>query len=295
VTKLIFGCGYLGERVATRWRGAGDDVAVVARRPERAVGFAARGYETIIADVTRPDTLRNLPLAETVLFAVGYDRLAGQSIEKVYAGGMQNVLAALPSKTGRIIYTSTTGVYGPAGGDWVDEHTPPDPRRDGGRASFAAEQALTSNRLGQCSVVLRLAGLYGPGRIPFVELLRAGLPIPAPTDGYLNLIHADDAASVVLAAAGLAPFDDGPRIYCVSDGHPVVRGEYYRELARQIGATAPRFTLPEPGSPKAMRAGSSRRVRNSQMLHGLGVKLAYPDYRAGLAATLETQNQLGGH
>ena len=86
--------------------------------------------------------LRNLPAAETVLFAVGFDRAGGQSIEDVYAGGMRNVLAALPADTGRFIYISTTGVYGPAGGEWVDEETPPDPQRDGGRASLAAEQAL---------------------------------------------------------------------------------------------------------------------------------------------------------
>ena len=77
-----------------------------------------------------------------MLFAVGFDRSAGASIDDVYAGGVRNVLAALPSDIGRFIYISTTGVYGNAGGEWVDEDTPPDPQRDGGRASLAAEQAL---------------------------------------------------------------------------------------------------------------------------------------------------------
>jgi len=290
-SKIIFGCGYLGARVARRWRDAGHDVVVVTRSRERADQFQREGYATIVADVTRPESLNNLPSAETALFAVGFDRSAGTSgpsIEVVYAGGIRNVLAALPSGVGRFIYISTTGVYGPAGGYWVDEATPPDPRREGGRASLAAEQALAANSLGSRGVILRLAGLYGPGRVPFIGQLRAGEPIPAPESGYLNLIHVDDAAATVLAADGLAPFNDGPRTYCVSDGHPVRRGEYYNEVARQIGAPAPRFVEADPKSPRAARAESNRRVRNDRMLAELHVSLAYPDYRAGLAAILTT-------
>ena len=94
----------------------------------------------------------------------------------------ENVLAALPSDVGRFIYISTTGVYGNAGGEWVDEDTPPDPQRDGGRASLAAEQVLAASPLADRGVVLRLAGIYGPGRIPFLDKLRAGEPIPAVSD-----------------------------------------------------------------------------------------------------------------
>jgi nucleoside-diphosphate-sugar epimerase len=289
MTKLIFGCGYLGARVAKRWRHAGHDVVVVTRSSEKAREFERVGFGAIVADVTQAETLANLPTAEMVLFAVGYDRSAGagsSSIEEVYAGGVKNVLAALPTETGRFIYISTTGVYGPASGEWVDEATPPDPRRDGGRASLAAEQALAAHALGARGVILRLAGIYGPARIPFIDKLRSGEPIPAPVSGYLNLIHVDDAAKVVLAADTLALLENTPRVYCVSDGHPVERGEYYSEIARQISAPAPTFVDPDPNSPRAARAESNRRICNERMLAELRVELAYPDYRAGLAAIL---------
>jgi nucleoside-diphosphate-sugar epimerase len=287
MTKLIFGCGYLGERVAQRWHEAGREVAVVTRGEERAREFRRQGYQAIVADVTQPDTLTALPAAETVLFAVGCDRSAGQSLETVYAGRMRNVLAALPSATGRFIYISTTGVYGDAGGNWIDEDTPTNPQREGGRASLAAEQALAKHPLGRNAVVLRLAGIYGPGRIPFRSLLRAGEPIPAPSNGQLNLIHVADAASIIVAAAeaNLAP-SPGPRVYCVSDGHPVERGEYYREVARRIAAPAPTFVALDFDSPRAARAASNRRVSNARMLRELGVQLTYPDYRSGLKAIL---------
>ncbi|MCI0332848.1 MAG: NAD-dependent epimerase/dehydratase family protein [Planctomycetes bacterium] len=285
--RLIFGCGYLGERVAARWHEGGDDIVVVTRSTERADGFKRQGYGAIVADVSRPETLTHLPTSDTVLFAVGYDRAGGQSIMDVYASGVRNVLDALPVDTGRFVYISTTGVYGSASGDWVDEQTPPDPQRDGGRASLAAEKALAAHRLGGRGVVLRLAGIYGPGRVPFLKELRAGEPIPAPSTGYLNLIHVDDAASVVVAAA-----ESGPRrVYCVSDGHPVERGDFYREVARLLDASPPRFVEPDPDSPRAARARADRRVRNDKILSELRVTLAYPDYRAGLAAVLETRNQ----
>jgi nucleoside-diphosphate-sugar epimerase len=288
MTKLIFGCGYLGERVAQRWREAGHNVAIVTRSRERAHEFQRQGYDAIVGDITQTDSLAGLPAAETALFAVGYDRTANQTIEKVYADGVRNVLAALPSEIGRFIYISTTGVYGNAGGGWIDEQTPTNPQREGGKASLAAEQALAEHPLSKNAIILRLAGIYGPGRIPFRSLLRAGAPIPAASDGFLNLIHVVDAASVVLAAgdANAAESGNGPRIFCVSDGQPVQRGEYYREVARQIGAPEPTFVAPELDSPRTARAVSDRRVRNGRMLAELGVQLIYPDYRSGLRAIL---------
>jgi nucleoside-diphosphate-sugar epimerase len=126
-----------------------------------------------------------------------------------------------------------------------------------------------------------MAGIYGPDRIPRRRALLAGLPIAAPSDGFLNLIHVDDAARIVVAAEEqLEP----PNLLCVSDGHPVVRGEYYRELARAAGAPAPRFVTPAAGEPATDRASSSKRVSNRQLLQQLAISLQYPSYREGLAA-----------
>ncbi len=207
-SKLVFGCGYLGLRAARLWRAAGWHVVAVTRSEDRSLELAGAGLFPIAADVTQPQSLpriRDVPTlggrkVDCVLFAVGYDRTSGQSIHQVYAGGVQNVLDALPASVERFIYISTTGVYGPGNGEWVDEFTPPDPRRDGGQASLAAEEVLAAHPLGKNSVVLRLAGIYGPGRVPFIDKLRAGEPIPAPTTGHLNLIHVDDAAAAVVAA-----------------------------------------------------------------------------------------------
>jgi nucleoside-diphosphate-sugar epimerase len=240
-----------------------------------------------VSDLNVVDTHLCLPAVDTLLYSVGFDRTPGQTIAEVYERGLQHILRAMRITTQRVIYISTTGVYGNAAGDWIDESTPPCPQREGGRASLAAEIFLTSHPSAKNSVILRLAGLYGPGRVPFLDLLRAGEPIPAPEHGHLNLIHVDDAAAVVVSSSQLAPFNDGPRIYCISDGNPVQRGEYYREVARQIGAPPVRFIPPDPTSPRAARAETDRRVSNARMLRDLKVSLVYPDYRAGLAAILQ--------
>ncbi len=289
MTMLIFGCGYLGERVAIRWRDAGEQVVVVTRSAERGDQLRQKGLRPLLADIVRPETLNErLPEADVVLFAVGFDRTSGQAIEDVYAGGLRNVLAALPGTPQRFIYISTTGVYGGTAGEWVDETTPPQPSRAGARASLKAETSLATAAPARGSIVLRLAGIYGPRRVPYLDRLRTGEPLPVDREGWLNLIHVDDAASVVLAAAQWKPTStaDEPLVLNVADGRPVRRGDYYCEVARQAGMAAPRFTAPDPASPQAVRAALSRRVRTERLSQQLAVPLRYPSYREGLAAIL---------
>jgi len=297
-TRIIFGCGYLGLRVGSLWRDAGDEIIAATRSEERAWELRTKhGFRTLVVDVV--DLFHaDLPRADTLLYAVGFDRNSGDSIHDVYAGGLQNVLAMIPSNIRSANYISTTGVYGTAGGGWVDETTPTDPQRDGGEASLAAEEVLKAHPLGRRSAILRLAGIYGPGRVPYLEKLRANEPIAAPSEGWLNLIHVDDAARIVVAVdRWLAEREtsDGPHVFCVSDGSPVVRGDYYAEAARLIGAPLPRFTTPPADSPAAARAGADRRVNNSKLhawMAAAGLSLEYPSYREGLARILQSETAI---
>ncbi len=283
MTKLIFGCGYLGLRVAKRWVADQESVVAVTRSPQRARELADLGITPRVADVTEPASLKDLPAAQTLLYAVGYDRQAGKSMRQVYVEGLQNVLAALPAQVNRIIYISSTGVYGQTEGDWVDEKSPCSPSREGGRACFEAEEVLQTHSLGPRAIILRMGGLYGPGRIPRRAELMEGKPLSANEHGFLNLIHVDDAAEVVLAAER---YGAPPALYAVTDGHPVLRGDYFRDLAQLVGASPPTFERPAPGSHRAERSASDKRVSNRKLLSELPFVLRYPNHRAGLAAIL---------
>lgn len=286
MAKLVFGCGYLGRRVSERWLAGGDEVFAVTRSPERAREFRDQGLQPIVADVTRPETLAGLPPVATVLFAVGFDRNSGHSIQEVYVAGLRNVLAALPLSYSRFIYISSTGVYGQTAGQRVDEDSPCQPTRDGGKACLAAEETLAGHVAGGTAMILRMAGIYGPGRVPRLREMKAGEPIAAASDGYLNLIHVDDAADIVVGVESLEP----PRLYNVSDGHPVTRRVYYEEVARLLGAPTPRFQPLSPESHAAQRASSAKRVDNARLLSDLSPPFRFPSYREGLSAIAALPN-----
>jgi nucleoside-diphosphate-sugar epimerase len=281
---LIFGCGYLGHRVARRWREGGQQVFVVTRDAERAARLAREGFDPIVGDVACPASLAKLPTVQTVLYAVGFDPAAGHSIRDVFVDGWRALLDLLPGDTGKIVYASTTGVYGQSRGEWVDEDSPCEPRRERARACLEAEEVLKCHALGNRAVILRLAGLYGPGRVPSAETIARHQPIAASPDGYLNLIHVEDAVEVILAAEDRAR---PPRTYVVADGNPVERKTYFEILARLAHAPPPRFERASTApSPAVQRAESNKRACNARMLAELGVRLRYPSCHEGLAAIL---------
>ena len=285
MTKLIVGCGYLGQRVARRWRAQGHEVFGVVRHAGAVESLAAAGVRAIAADVTRPETLRDLPAAETVLYAVGYDPRGQRSRWEVYVEGLRNVLDVLGPGTRRVIFISSTGVYGQSGGQWVDEDSPCRPVRESAQALLAAETELAAHPLGKVAIVLRLAGLYGPGRLPQRGEIIPGRPLAVPAHAILNLIHVEDAAAAALAAEALA---EPPRTYLVADGHPVLRREFLSNLAASLGAPAPVF-CDEPDTPSRGRGQAEKRVGNRRMLVELGLQLTYPTYIEGLASIRVTK------
>jgi nucleoside-diphosphate-sugar epimerase len=275
-TRLVVGCGYLGERVARRWLAAGDRVVAVTRRPGRAAELAALGLEPLVADVTSRDfpAAGTLPEAATVFWAVGFDRAAGTTHRDVHVHGLGRLLDALPGAP-RVILSSSTGVWGDEDGRVVDESTPAHPTREAGRVLLEAEAMLRSHPTGP-GVALRFAGLYGPGRLPRIADLRAGLPIAADPDSWLNLIHVDDAAEIVRVVAA-APHPQP--LYVVSDGQPVRRRDWYGRLAAVSGSPPPAW---DPTAPRVR--GADKRVDPALLFRDLPISLAHPDALAALAA-----------
>jgi len=299
--KLIFGCGYLGLRVARRWLAQGHSVTAVTRSEAKAEELAKLGITPLVADICRAETLLSLPPADTVLFAVGFDRSAGRSQSDVYVAGLHHVLNTLNTQMDPLgdkrvttftlrtfLYISSTGVFGQINGPLVDETSATHPLTEGGKASLAAEERLLSHPLGQKAIILRLAGIYGPDRIPRRADLEAGRPIDAAPEGYLNLIHVDDAADIAVAADR----DNWPKPQrvIVADGEPVIRRAFYEELSRLANLPSPVFAEPTPGAlPK--RGSSDKRLLVDRLRSLYAQPLRYPDYRAGLEAILNGEDK----
>lgn len=284
-TTLIIGCGYLGRRLGVRLIGEGGRVLGTARSPGRAQELAAIGIEPVLADVLSPETLDRLPAVDRVFYAVGFDRSAGASMHDVYVDGLRSVLDHLPESVRRLVYAGSTGVYGQSGGEWVDEDSPTEPMHESGRVVLEAEGVVRdwARARGTSAVVLRFAGLYGPGRVVRRAILERGEPIPGDPEKFLNLIQIDDAAR---AAAAALDADDPDPVYLVADDRPVSRREYYSVAARLIGAPEPVFQAPTPGSPEAARDATDKRICNRRMRERLGVVPDYPDITTGLVGAL---------
>lgn len=290
--RLIFGCGYLGRRVATAWRNAGDEVFAVTRSQDKARRISESGIQPIIGDVTEPDTLKNLPDSQTVLHAVGFDRTAGPDKREVYVDGLRHVLHAIDGRCERLIQISSTSVYGQRDGEEVDEKSPAEPEHESGLICRDAEQLVFGfageNPAGMAesprshrATILRLSGIYGPGRLlSRVESIREGLKLPGPADSWLNLIHVDDAAHVVLAAADA---EEVSNLYLVSDNQPILRRDYYETLARLIQGPPPEF---DPDTVARHTRGRGKRCRNRRMKDELDITLRFPSIVTGLPQAL---------
>jgi nucleoside-diphosphate-sugar epimerase len=270
---LIFGCGYVGLRLAQQARQSGQTVYALTRR--RADLLAQHGITPLIGDVLVPERLPPLPAQASVLYAIGYDRFSGQSLRDVYLRGLAHVLERLPTPK-RFVYISSTSVYGQCDGSWVDEDSPTEPSEEAGRVVREAEQLLR-HHLPQ-AILLRSAGIYGPHRLlRRRDQLLHGEPIPGDPQRWLNLIHVDDLVTAIRLVLTQAP---PANLYNVVDDTPVTRYEFYTLLAELYGTPPPRFAdMPEPRA-------NHRRIRNTRLREHLSWQPRYPSIREGLPAAL---------
>jgi nucleoside-diphosphate-sugar epimerase len=287
---FIAGCGYTGLRLARRlrprWR-----VSALARSQTAATGLAAEGIEPLRADLDEalPCTLLESPLEGAVLAWFVPPPEAGTTDPR-----LERFLAAIGgARPSLLLYTSTTGVYGDTGGATVSEDSPVAPANDRARRRVAAEaaaQAWCAEREVRC-VVLRVPGIYGPGRLP-LDRLRRREPALHPEDaGPGNRIHVDDLVSACVAAI------ERPvrGIFNVTDGNPASTTEFLQRTAAIAGLPPPPLVAlaDAPGSiSPGMLAflRERRRVDNRRMREELGVEPRHARLDDGIAASLaETQ------
>lgn len=283
---LIAGCGDIGLRVARRLQAAGWTVTGLVRSARSVERLRAAGIESRECDLDCPAPPDGCALQGAAIVYLVPPPPEGDSdirlacfLEYLEHGG------AAPR---RIVYVSTSAVYGDCAGAWITEDQPLRPTTARGRRRLDAERRLQAWTRAHATrlVILRVPGIYGPGKLPLARL-REGLPVLREAEApWTNRIHADDLAAICVAAL-TAPDPSG--VYNVSDGHPSNMTDYFNRVADAAG-------LPRP--PRVSRAEAegvltagmlsflqdSRRMKNDRLLRELGITLQYPDLDAGLAA-----------
>jgi nucleoside-diphosphate-sugar epimerase len=259
---LIAGCGDVGLRLARRLLARGVEVHAL-RRSAQAPDDG--GLHWHAGDVAAPPLLPHL---DAVIFAATPDARDEAAYRRVFVDGLARMLDAHPDA--RFVLASSSAVYGDHGGDWVDEDTPPEPPGFNGRVLLEAEALVQ----GQGGSSVRLAGLYGPGRLQLVERLRAGqAQAPRARAFLVNRIHVDDAASALMHVL----HDTSPSpVYLGVDDTPMPMHELYDAIALAIGAPQP------PEGPPPAGIGSKR--LGNRRLRATGWQPAWPDARLGYAA-----------
>lgn len=269
---LIAGCGELGTRLATLLAADGAQVYGLRRG-----ALACAGVETLRADLCADDGWPTLPAdLDAVVFCAAPEERTEEAYRALYVGGLRRLLARLDGKLApfaRIMFASSSAVWGELGGVWVDEETPPRPPTFNGRVLLEAEQLLDARA--EDTVVVRLAGLYGPGRSLLLRRSRSGEPVRDQPPNWTNRIHLEDAAR---AFAHLLALPDAEPLYIGVDDMPAPEHEVLDWLAQRQGLPPPPRMVDPAG--RANKKLSNRRLRLT------GFDFLYPNYCAGYAALL---------
>ena len=282
---LIVGCGDIGQRLARtmhgRWR-----IYALSRSEQRHNMLRSLGVVPIVADLDHPESLERLGgLAHDVIHLVPPPGTGSRDTRSV---NLIRALAKGGSIPQRLVYLSTSGVYGDCGGAVVPETRPTAPMSARARRRVDAERVLRrwGSESGTHVTVLRVPGIYAFGRLP-VARLKAGTPALVPNqDPYTNHIHADDLARIVVAALNRGR---SGRAYNASDDSSMKMGDYFDLVADQFGLPhPPRVSLESAQKriPENMLSfmRESRRLANGRLKRELRVHLRFPSVRDGVAA-----------
>ena len=276
-TLLSLGHGYSAQALSRHLIARGWRVIGTTRNPARAKAFPAEGVEPLFWP---GDLGPALEQATHILCSAAPDA-AGDPF-------LQAVPGIAAAKAGWVGYLSTTGVYGDHKGAWIDEATPLTPASDRGRQRVLAEGQWRAT--GLPVHIFRLAGIYGPGRGPF-EKVRDGTARRILKPGQIfSRIHVEDIARVL--EASIRRPNPGAA-YNVCDDNPAPPEDVLSHAARLLGLPDPPaipFDQAEMSPMARSFYGESKRTRNDRIKTELGVTLLYPDYPAGLAALLLSEN-----
>jgi nucleoside-diphosphate-sugar epimerase len=285
---LIVGCGYIGRRVAALLQDRGVAVTGLVRSDKAAQGLRERAVRIRQADLDALETGGQWARGFSEIFYFAPPPPGGETDTRM-AAFLQALDVASPPR--RMVYISTSAVYGDCQGRWITEEEPVNPATARGQRRLDAENRLRAwaQAQGVDWVILRVPGIYGPGKLPLARL-RAGTPVLREADApYTNRIHGDDLAAICVAAM------DSPHantVYNVSDGQPGNMTDYFFRVADAAGLPRP----PEVARTEAEQVLSpgmlsflqdSRRMNNEKLLNELGIRLQYPDLDAGLKSCFE--------
>ena len=277
---VIFGCGDIGTQLAHRLAEQGDEVLGVVSSQARVDELQAQGIAAVAMDLD----VQELSFNASTFNADAWYWFVPPPRQGITDTRTRAFLAARPNLPARSVVISTTGVYGDCQGAWIDEQAEPAPGVDRARRRLDAERCWQAEA-GTSLMILRVAGIYGPGKWPLARLER-GEPVLARAESpFSNRIHRDDLVRICELAATSA----ATGVYNVVDDEPGTMSDYFIRVAQHFGLPVPEEISREEaervlGEGIRSYLGESRRIRNDRLKAALGISLRYPTLAEGLAS-----------
>ena len=286
--SFFIGCGYVGRRVAERELQDGGRIGALVRSTESAQRLGDAGIDSLTCDLDDRHRLPAIDLSGQVLYWFAPPPPDGLVDPRIAVLLRSIEDSMLPS---RLILISTTGVYGDCKGAWITESQPLRPQTDRARRRVDAEKVAGDwcRRTGVTTIILRVPGIYGPGKLPIKRLQRQE-PVLAPEQSpWSNRIHVTDLVRACMVAARIEVVNTLtlPAICNVSDGNPSTMAEYFFAVARSKGLPNPPI-LDRDSAKEALNSrilsylDESKRIDNTRMREWLGVVPEFPDLNRGL-------------
>ena len=283
---LIVGCGYVGLPLGAELVRRGHEVFGLRRSPASELPDA--GIKPLLADITQPASLEKLPRNfDWVVNCVASAGGGADDYRRLYLEGNRNLMAWLAgTPLQKFIYTSSTSVYGQTDGSVVTETSPAEPVEETSKILVETEKMLLTAVAGRRfpAVILRVAGIYGPGRGHwFKQFLRGEARIEGDGSRWLNMIHRDD-----VIGASIAALERGTpgEIFNAADNEPVTQLRFFEWLAAELKRSLPpKISVEETISRK--RGATNKRVSNEKLRRELKYEFQFPDFRAGYKKILE--------
>lgn len=282
---VVFGAGYVGSAVARAAAARGVAVTALTRNPDRAAELGAAGIRVVMADLASETWLDQIPPgAEAVLNCVSSGGGGIDGYRHSYVDGATRIADwARRGPVGTLVYTSSTSVYPQGSGAVVDESATTEPAGERAAVLLEAER-LAASAAARRVFILRLAGIYGPGRHLMLDTLREGGVLPGAGTHRLNLAHRDDIVAAILACFA-APASVSGGVFNVADDQPTPRAVVAAWLAERLGLPPPVFDPAAIGGRRRPET-PDRVIRNDRLKAALGWRPQFPDFRAGYGSLL---------
>lgn len=286
---LIVGCGYVGLALGEELVRQGHTVSGLSRSRRREAELKAGGIAPLVADITLPESFCSLVLGyDWVVYCVSASGGGAREYAQVYLEGTRHLLkwlsAAPPAK---LVYTSSTSVFGQTDGSTVDETSPTVPEAATGKILLESEAALLqgASKTGFPAVVLRVAGIYGPGRTYWLDQFRSGAARLEGGGGRIvNMIHRDDVVGAIIAV--LTHSRPGP-VYNAVDNEPVTQLTLFQWLSARLSRPVPAEVAGEL-SRLRKRGVTNKTVSNRRLKAELGYRFKFPTFREGYESILSS-------